>query len=190
MVEIIRNGVKENYVKILDKNGKHVLSKDSITEATIFISYPHHELHEGDMFGVIKEVSLATAGDIGDIYIITPSNGKQMHIVWDISGDDKFKLQIYKNPTVSSNGTDITSEVFNHNQNSSNTTSATVYDSPTVTNAGTLLYCAYTDKFVSVRALNELILGENDTYLFRLIALKDSATICINGIWYEHTPNS
>jgi len=160
---------------------------DNLLSVPIFISSEHHEIHEGDAYLLPKEVALNN-GDVYDFLFIPPINGKQIHMNWELTGDDKFKVEFYENPTVTANGTDITSSVLNRNRNSIETTSSTVYSQPTVTSTGTSLHCAYTDKYTPTRVEGELVLGETNTYLLRIVALKDSASICVSGNWYEHLP--
>lgn len=176
-------------------NYRHI-RMDASTETLQSIDYVHHEVHSGSFFQAGMNYTLAN-GDVATFVIETPTDGKQMHISWALNAIADGTTAILEDVTSHDGVTNPTP--LNHNRNSSNTSSATIYKGMTDANlitpvGGTQIIGGYQDigkgGTISRGIEEEFILKENSKYLFRYTNGVTANHIIWRFYWYEHTPKN
>jgi hypothetical protein len=125
------------------------------------------------------------------IHIKTPDSTKWAHLNYNISNTMEAEFEWYEAPTVTGNGTGITS--YNRNRNSLTEATTLFYHTPTTTGNGTLLATrregAGKTAGGSARSVSEWILKRNTSYLIVLTSRGGAGTTnYVNWwcVWYEH----
>lgn len=110
------------------------------TGARVTISYPHHEIHEGNHYTTSGTTNIDAGTANATSFGIHPPAGSGLHTLYLVSAQNSGLLQIYENATYSGGGT-VTP--FNNNRNSSNLCGGTFVVDPTIANLGTLIQSRY-----------------------------------------------
>jgi hypothetical protein len=166
------------------------MTVDEDTQTLTTIEFEHHELHEGDMYRAGEQVALANNGT-RIIHIKTPNTTVEPHLQYNISNTLELEFQFYEGPTVSRNGTAVTS--YNRNRRSTNTATLSIFHTPTTSGNGTELASRRegTGKTAggSARSVAEWILAKNQSYLLAFTSRAGAGTTnYLNWwvVWYEH----
>lgn len=162
---------------------------DPDTDAAVVLDFDHHEVHEGDSYVATYFASAVGSGSNVDLRVTAPNTAVRCHIVPECVGSVEFEALIYEGGNVTV-GTDL--DKTNRDRNSANTATLEVAHTPTVTTTGTLIWSQRFGSGVQrggeSRGLNEIILDQGTTYLFRVTSRAASNTISVMLNWYEHTP--
>ena len=156
--------------------------------SAIILEHGHYQVHAGLSF-IVSKTSLAVA-NAGSLDIRFKTGTNKCHMSFDIAVSGKANILIYK-PTTQSAGTALT--VYNSNENSVVTTTATVTHTPVVTTLGTYNIL---DKLITVAGgvsiggagtgRNEIIFKANTEYLIRITNTSGGAIDISNVItFYE-----
>lgn len=165
---------------------------DGVSSALMVVDPVHHEVHEGDhyKFCVINE-SLADAGQLRYI-LTTPDTTKLSHLVFDIVGSLKTKIQLYED-TTHTNGALQTS--YNSNRNSSNLAGMTIHLALSDVADGTEIDCySFGSSTIGVtggrggqsRGDSEWVLKQNTRYLVKVTSGNNANNVSLKLSWYEH----
>ena len=166
---------------------------DSSTNAINVIDYAHHELHQGSHFFYASHHDLAK-NTVDEHLIVTPDTEKWAHFLLGLtSTGGQVHVELSEGATYSDIG-DLEPS-FNRNRNVAENNTTLVYEEPTITTQGDVIYSVklgVDDKKVSVgggdRGSNEIILKQNTVYLLRVTEENvDAAVINVLLDWYEHT---
>lgn len=155
----------------------------------VSLDYAHYEIHEGNHYFVKKTASLAKAGT-KDILIVTPDQDIYAHLIAGVEAtSSSFLASFFEDVTATANGTLGGSRNRNRNAAENNTT--IVYEDPTITATGNLLWSLSLGAGRNVggasRDNEEVILKKNTKYLLRITEDNVAATnINWNLDWYEH----
>jgi hypothetical protein len=174
------------------------LPTEVISRPTIDIA--HQKIHEGNHFIVH---SIATGINIANpkYYLLIPppfdsTNTIEIHVIFEIDADHGGELYVYEDTTVSANGTEVT--IINNNRRSSTQSLTSVYEDPTVTTEGTLIF----SERKGTSAVSDVDLGEFERddeemvfnprmkYLFKFIPLADGTNITFELNWYDNRPSA
>jgi hypothetical protein len=162
-----------------------VFKFDEVTGALVVIDVAHHEVHEKEMFNGTDNVATGTARDL---LIVT--GAKYVHMSTEIVADGKVKTLLYKSTTTSASGTSI--PTFNKNDASNLTAVATIFHTPTVTAAGTLMDTILTGSGAKAggisRSTDERVLKPNSKYLYRA-AFAANTDVVHRFTFYEESTN-
>jgi hypothetical protein len=177
---------------------------DPVSGAMVGITYPHHEIHEGDAFitDAVDE-SMANTDTLILAFRTPPTDSPRIHMVMSFAAKAAGHLDFIEGPTWT-NQTGSQNPIYNRARFSSNTSdlredqsSATfqatgnVILNPTGLAGGTVLESFYTwsDKKSTTqqRGQAEFVLNTDVQYVVRFTA--DEATNAGQIIldWYEHT---
>lgn len=179
--------------QIRNPDGNGTATIDKKTNSLIIIDFGHHEIHEGDHFFKKSYVEIPSLSQV-DFLFITPTNGKELHLVVNTEGSSEYTVEAYEDATISNNGTSV--EYFNRNRNSLNNGTGELYFNPTIVDIGNLIFDAKKgagkQSGGETRANNEIILKKNSYYILRMInnAAGDVNTLDYLVDWYEHTPSN
>jgi hypothetical protein len=161
---------------------------DSATGACTSITYPHHEIHEGNSFTVSKTFTVP-AGTKVNLGIVTPNTTKWAHMTPHAVCDAALTANLYEADDYSG-GTGMTE--FNRNRNSGTTSTTTIThtDIDQGSGAGTSIwtFSAGANKQVGETGSDreEFILDQNASYMWEVTATQnDICTLSLD--WYEHT---
>lgn len=163
-------------------NSARLLVDNIFRGALLTTPIEHHEIHCGDSYTAHHVADLTNGASI-DYLIVVPNWGtvdgtnpgddqsiKLAHLIGEVSGEAETSFYIYEGPTVTVNGTAVTS--VNRNRNSSKTDFLTIYQGATVSATGTRLeYGKLGSGKVLGGAVNrtdEWVLKNNTTYLLRV----------------------
>lgn len=168
---------------------------DGSSHDLVGITQEHHEVHEGDHyhFAAIDE-DLDTAATM-EFLITTPNTTKWGHFVWSIIGALTTKIELFEDPTHTTN---VLQSTFNSNRNSLNTAALTIHTSNDDNADGTRIDAASfgidTGIGASIRSGGgagrggqEWILKQNAKYLVRVTSGADNNNVTLRFTWYEHT---
>lgn len=185
-------------VNVVSPDPLPVIQEDQIdgpTSAIMTVDYAHHEIHSGSHYFYTSHHDIAK-NSVLDHLVITPNTAKWAHMVIGLSTNaGSVHVEFFEAATVSNNGT--LEDTPNRNRNSANIATTLIYEDPTVTAVGDLLYSSIfgaDSKQKSIggdgRDNNEIILKQNTIYLFRATELNvEDCTINLSFDWYEHTNN-
>lgn len=176
-----------------------------MTIPTSIISKPgldiaHQRIHEGNHFFVHRIATGINMANPKYFLIIPPlaqTDGTivEMHIIFEVVTDIGGTLGFFENPTVTSNGTELT--IINNNRRSSTSSLCQIFENPIVTNDGTSLSAERAGTTTSGAELGEferndeeIILNPTDTYILKFIPLADNANITMEINWYDNRPSA
>lgn len=122
---------------VLRDSAGNLLTVDDIICSLSVIPTQHHEVHEGETFqSSFYDNAVANNAIIG--LLITVGADKELHLAFEVSGGGDFEIELIEAPTVTGPGTSILAA--NMRRASTNTSTATIAHTPTVTGAtGTTL---------------------------------------------------
>jgi hypothetical protein len=181
----------------LRNNGNVVPAQgDGVSSALMVVDPVHHEVHEGDhyKFCVIDEV-LDSDEELRYI-LTTPNTTKWSHLVYDVSGSLKTKIELYES-TTHTNGAPQTS--YNSNRNSSNIAGMTVNIANSDGADGTEIECySFGSATIGItggrggqsRGDSEWLLKQNTKYLVKVTSGNDGNNVSLKLSWYEHTSDN
>lgn len=208
-------GLGMNYALAVDYSGGSSLTSnpatDTTTGAATAIVYPHHQIHAGNAYHCRYHQAVSDDNYRTAISFTTSDTTTWCHMVMDVTTTDETTIYVYEGVTTDADeGTDLA--IFNHDRNSSNT--STVLDNDAVPTAGnatswteaqlaaanlTTGTTAYTEilslatgqggKTVGggTRGMQEFILRQNTKYMFMVQSTDaDDNVHDISLHWYEH----
>ena len=164
-----------------------------ISKEGAFVTTPHdhQKVHLGDLFTFDHYGTVASGGTLN--YLITPNATLNLHSSFAITVSGAARIYLYENPAGSA-GTAI--PLYNLNRDSTNTISATVKHTPTISDAGTI--SIVNGRYIAagagvpnriggeLREDIEIILDAGKTYLYRYENISGAAgTISFYGVVYE-----
>lgn len=180
---------------------------DAITRGAIWISEPHHEIHEGGRFYVIYSVAslgdMTTPDDMITLTFTTPNTTKWSHFQFNAFGTAGWRLRFIEAPSGGAESPTGSLTVLNHNRNSSNTSvlkdvaetpalNKISYDA-TLATGGTTLWDQYLEgsggplaSGTSSNDRDERVLKQNTTYQVSFFGT-DTNPATLHLDWYEHT---
>ena len=164
---------------------------DPISRIPVVIDYAHHQVHEGETYVVGQIVSGLANNDSKDYRItsgsVTPTI-RTPHFIHEVIGDGAAEVYLYEGGTVTG-GTAM--PAINRNRNSGNVPTTTIYENPTVTALGSVLWPGMlTGSKNSVgsgdRSLDEFDFKPNATYHLRVTSKAATGLkFCVRMTWYE-----
>ena len=179
-------------VLIRDLRDGAVADVEPINEALVVQGEVHTNIHRGRWYTASKSVSVASSGT--EDFLIVVDASVSMHARFSLAVQHTMAFSVYEQPTVSANGSAITT--VNRNRFSANTPTGVIYSAPTVTGVGTLMFDGYIpggDKHTASGGtgggFEEWILKTGFSYLFRvsntLISPAAAGNIGLIVDWYE-----
>lgn len=186
----LNNNAKNSIARQLltDSDGR-VAGLDRSTWAQNVIDYEHHEIHAGSHFFLCDYVLGVGDGDTTEFIFVTPDTAKWAHITIEFTYANGGALELYTGPTGIVGGTPVTP--VNNNGNSSKTSILTIIKDPSSIADDGIRVAGFLAGGNRTTGLNsrdkEVILKQNQTYLFRFTALSGSNELGYCGEWYEHT---
>jgi len=152
-------------------------------------AYEHEKIHSGDMF--FHSIVYSGVGNGASVYLGWNTGSHQEHINFEVIAGGAVDIYWFED-SVFTGGTQHSA--VNKNFTSTNECESTFYQSPNVTNQGTLILSRYlaggntaqTRIGGSGRTYNEWVLNSNSSYLMKITNTSGSSTI-INLIleYYE-----
>ena len=150
----------------------------------------HNLVRDGVVFSTFHSFLLTAAATSKWLHLKIPVT-HNCHIRWRFMSEAKIDYYIYENPTLTNDGTAIST--FDMNRVTANTANVLVYHTPTITNVGTMIDNGMigTSGFLfdsggSVSQMEDWILKGNESYLIGAnnndAGAKD---FVIQLVWYE-----
>ncbi len=162
---------------------------DKVGGCMVSIPYEHHEVHEGDHFGILDYATGQALGVVVAFIITTPNTTKWAHFIPRIYSSTGATIEIHHTPTGVTGGTSITP--VNSNRNSATSPTITVVKDPSaITSYGTRLFglLAGGAKVAGGASReDEWILKQNTVYSIKITSLANNNDIAWDFQWYEHT---
>ncbi len=163
---------------------------DSSTNVLTFIDYEHHEVHAGSHFFIKTWTDMTGSAAVKYFHFKTTDSTKWIHARGSITTEDEFRVEIYEDATIATNGTQVYPK--NNNRNSTTSASLLCYVDPSVTSDGTLIWDAIVGAGkaigISSQVGYEIVAKQNSSYLWK-ITKNNAGTHYIDlDFWfYEHT---
>ena len=165
---------------------------DKTTHTMQTIEYAHHKIHAGSHYKQGYQRTGINTGDTVALVFTTPDTAKWAHWTMRAQTTGAATVQLFRTPTLSAEGTELTP--FNRNENITNPATVVVKHTPTITSNGTKLVEKWIGGVVGLatlggesRAYAHIILKQNTQYLLLLTAEADGINCSVGGDWYEHT---
>ncbi len=167
---------------------------DPISRIPVFIDYAHHQVHEGETYSVVQLIG-TVANDANKDYRITTGSvtptTRTPHWVHEVIADSSSEVYFYEASTggTVTGGTAMT--VQNRNRNSTNVAVTAVYENPSVTATGALLWVGMLTGSKNAvgssdRSLDEWDLKPSATYLLRVTSRNaQGSKVVVRMNWYE-----
>lgn len=169
---------------------------DLSTDATIVISAPHYEIHNGDHYELKDIVDLAIS-NVRDIQITTPDTAKWAHLTFEFDSENECEWYLYRNVNIILAGS--AANVQNSHGNSAktsglvvkhinNTSVANANDDTAVAGATIVLHGRIGSGQRSGGHSHDVerILKQGEDYTLRFIATA-AGFVDYHFTWYEHT---
>jgi len=170
--------------------GSPILNRDALTNTQVGIDYAHYAMHMGEHYFFKNWQDIEGADTVVYVLLRTPESPTRIHAKAAIDSEAEFLIELFEDSTVSADGTPIT--IFNNDRESTNTSEASVFAAPTVTDDGSLLWAGKTgtgrNPIGTSPGLNYEVLPKASTdYLLKIT----KATSGIHWVdfdfwWYEH----
>jgi len=192
-------GIVEGDAQVLRNNprGERAARIDKSTRAMNTIEYEHHEIHAGSLYTVQTYSDSLASGAAINIVMTTPNTTKEVHLIFMGVSSGISTKEMFVGPTVTA-GTGTLVTPLNHHfgtLGAGKPSTTVVRTGMTVTANGTLLQRRRIDSGGPsgsagdlVRGVNEFILAQNTTYLFKLASGAAGNVVHMELTWYEHTP--
>jgi hypothetical protein len=168
---------------------------DPISKIPVFITYDHHQLHEGEEFrwsvyvaslgnGSSKDIRLV----VPDITITTNAVTQCPHLRFEFVASLGGDAYLYEAPTVTGNGTSRTPIPME--RNGTYTPLLQIFEDPTVSVVGTqlwrgLLLSSKASAGNASDSSTEFVLKNNTSYLLRFTSGAPNNVVLIRMVWYE-----
>lgn len=174
------------FTKITDGISTLSIDDDSLP----IINHNHYEVHKGTFYGISHFFDDLANGANADVLIKVGAN-KTLHINVSVYSSGFGTIYFYEDTTASNNGTAIT--IYNMNRTSDNTSNATTFYTPTVTDVGTQLIVTGIPGGEKKNAIggiakpnSEFILAKSKNYMVRVNnSSGDTSDVIMNIEWYE-----
>jgi hypothetical protein len=134
--------------------------------------YAHHELHIGNHY-TAADVATLNLAETSEFIIRTPNVAELAHLLNNHRSQGEAKMEIFRAPTLTDDGTPITINNRNDNFNGSSS-GVSIFVGPTISSDGTALP-GFDQHFGSgqnipgeTRSINEIVLLPDTDYLIRL----------------------
>ena len=157
------------------------------------IDVDHHRIHEGHRFTVV-DFDSSVAVETPKYWHIKAPNLPLIHFIYSVYSARSGTVQIFRNPTLSNDGTPL--NIDNNNQNNLRTSTLLAFKDPTVTDDGTLIGGqiigsdgdAPNNKGADggdKERVNERILKRNSSYIIKFTAVLNNTRVSIRMEHYE-----
>ncbi len=190
--------IKSVTAKISD--GTTTAGVDEVGGALTTITYPHHEIHEGDMFKTDLNDADLDEDAVKIIAFKTPDTTKRCHVIILAVSTGEAVFEFLEAPTLTS---DTGSSLNVYNRDRSSIKTSQVWDNtatpvqgqatedPTITDDGTVLHHELMGEGKNKtsgysRDLSEYILAQDTWYAYRITSEKDNNVVQLTLNWYEH----
>lgn len=111
---------------------------DPAYNAIVNVPSSIHDVHAGEFF-MFRRSFYLSKNAVLDLLLACPNTSTELHFHLSFEGvEGAFNVKLYGGTTVSANGTDLSSQIINHNFRSSNTSILDIYQAPTITDLGNL----------------------------------------------------
>ena len=178
---------------LVDDTNYRGVRLDKSTHATTTIEYEHHEIHAGNHYMVTGFSTVGMGGTL-NFGVTTPNTSVWSHMCFEIEGTNQTEFRVYETCTYSG-GT--TTTPFNNNRNSSSTSVLSIAFNPNSVTTGTLIFsqskglAGATPSKASIEGIidrsKEIILRQNEVYIFQVTSMAADNIVSYVGEWYEHT---
>ena len=164
--------------------------QDSITHSLVTIRTVHHQIHKGESFRVSNVSTGINIVGPKKYLLITPDTSIRIHIFSTVNTQPGALVEIFEDTTVSNNGSALS--IFNANRNSGNAPLLLVYEDPTITLDGTLIFANQEGSDTSGGKVGaelghdeEFILKQNAIYEIKVTTLANNTAVSLSLNWYE-----
>lgn len=168
---------------------------DAKSGATMGITFPHHEIHEGAAYCACHALELGAA--TREYLITAPAGPVETHITLAVLASLDLDAWLFEDTTLTG-GTPITPG--NRNRNSANSADTTIAHTPSGSGDGNQMLNLMVGDPTGPGALagggassdgrHEFILKSGAKYLLRLTSVSAGCRITVFLDWYEHTPKA
>lgn len=175
-------------VALVDPDGNYagISNQGANGLLTVSVDYPHHEIHEGNHYLVVRNDTLGSGAKI-QMIINTPDTGF-VHFLCLHRSSGEANIELWRSPTVSALGTALT--VSNNNDLFGDNSGVEFTHTPTISNAGTPLPGHY-DHFGqgqttggASRGDSEVVLRQSTLYLINATSEAASNDVTVKGSFY------
>jgi hypothetical protein len=189
-----------------DSNGWVKQEIDDVTGAVLGVDYAHHEAHEGRKYFIDGYQFLTDSGDSLIFLFNVNDVTRWPHLIFSLNMNGAASIKFYEG---AADGEEVPLDTLtniltpvNNNRNSSNTSVHDVSWGQTLNafvvtdSIGTLLYADSTDTgggnanspnpYHSSGREDEIILKQNTSYLWVIVAKENDVLVRFKSSWYEH----
>jgi len=160
----------------------------------IFIDIEHHKIHEGDHYTCQEDDQDVDA--VKYFLIKAPDTETRIHYIFNIRSSLNGTVEFFRDPTVTSSGTTLTS--YNNDENSGNTATLLLWEDPTISATGPIRMLVNvigsdglnpngSDGGVTSRSM-EFILKQGSYYLIAYTPESSNQRLNVCSEWYEVIP--
>ena len=173
------------------------LRADSNTHVLEVLDYAHHEIHDGGSFIATYAADISIGNTLQMLIIAPDANDttKEMHLVAEIICESETDIKFYENTTSTASGTSVAA-INKRRTGTPPTAFATIFHTPAVTVAGTLLFHQHIGSGkggsaqIGSREEWNLKTEETPVKYYLLCTATAAGWISVALLWYEHTPKT
>ena len=169
------------------------IALDPYTNAQVFVSQEHHEIHEGDLYRAATLKDVPNAGTL-ILTVVTADSEKLVNFRFEAHAEAEATVYLYENPTSSVGGTALAA--FNALRGAGDTPETTFSVDATVTiGSANILDVMHLGSGRQVGGSlsdsDEWILAPNTVYVIRATNLTATPNhMTIKAAFYEHAPST
>ena len=171
-----------------------LFERDSIGHAPSFLTYPHHQIHEGNYFSFGTRIPALNGSVSYLLYNLgTAITTKRAHLEQFLNADGVVRGFLYQDPTVVNPGTLLGDPpIWNHKQGAGTAVALEVYINPNLSDVGTLRISldigaagiGQTSLGGAGGVRDEMIL-DNDKYWLAVLDTDGAQIVNYAATWYE-----
>lgn len=190
--EELRSALSETLLQTVIKEGGVEVDVDENIGALTVILTEHRFIHKGYHFFVEDYDSDVDEGTINAKrwLIKTPDNSTRIHLFFDTSSTGGGLWELFEDPIVITNGDTL--QIHNNDRNSIINPEVIICNDPTISDDGNRLMIIVVPSTggkagagAELSRENEIILKQNEEYIFKFTASLKDTGVSIRLFWYE-----
>lgn len=166
------------------------LQQDQISKSIRVIQSAHGAIHSGELFEMTDVTLGVNVATPKRYLLVTPNTSTRIHVALLVESEPGITIEFFEDTIVTANGTELGE--INHNRISTNVAELSVFEDPTVTTDGTILFTFRSGTSTGgarigdrIQEEDEYVLKQNTNYQVKITPISNGTNITTDISWYE-----